>query len=154
LAARYGHPLVLAYIDIDNFKAVNDSRGHAEGDRILRSVAATLTESVRSTDLVGRLGGDEFALLLPETAEAGAEAVLAKVRAHLEGAAAGGSWPIGFSIGAAAFAVSPPDLEAAIGLADSLMLSVKREGKGETLVRSFAPEEIAGPQQFRTGSGR
>ena len=63
---RHGHFLTLGYVDCDDFKAVNDSRGHAEGDALLREVARVLATSVRSDDVVGRIGGDEFVLLMPE----------------------------------------------------------------------------------------
>jgi len=66
-SARYDHIFSLAYVDIDNFKYVNDSQGHTEGDRQLIEVAKCLKESLRETVTVARLGGDEFACLLPET---------------------------------------------------------------------------------------
>ncbi|MEM9938386.1 MAG: GGDEF domain-containing protein [Pseudomonadota bacterium] len=64
LAQRYGTPLSLIYIDLDNFKLINDRFGHAIGDDVLKHVAGLLLKSVRQTDIVGRLGGDEFALVL------------------------------------------------------------------------------------------
>ncbi|MBI4184284.1 MAG: GGDEF domain-containing protein [Proteobacteria bacterium] len=71
-ARRYGEGGVLIYIDLDNFKPVNDRFGHAAGDHVLRQVARLLKASVRETDFVGRLGGDEFAVLLVRTSwEAG-----------------------------------------------------------------------------------
>ncbi|QLA16608.1 sensor domain-containing diguanylate cyclase [Desulfolutivibrio sulfoxidireducens] len=66
-SARYGHPLSLAMLDIDNFKRINDSHGHAVGDEALRCLAATVSRSLRSTDVFGRLGGEEFAIVLTET---------------------------------------------------------------------------------------
>ena len=65
-ATRYGRPFSLAYIDVDNFKTVNDRFGHSAGDGLLRAVAETLRETVRPTDTVARLGGDEFAILFVE----------------------------------------------------------------------------------------
>jgi len=62
-------PLTMAYVDLDNFKAVNDTMGHAEGDRVLQQVARKLRTNVRKTDVEARLGGDEFCALLPETGE-------------------------------------------------------------------------------------
>jgi len=137
LAARHKRPLVLAYLDLDNFKTVNDTFGHAEGDRAIKTVADALLASVRSTDLVGRLGGDEFAILLPETTGAGARTVIAKVRESLTRAVRGGKWSIGFSIGIAVFTVPPKDPEEAIKRADALMYHVKNTGKNSTLFQEF-----------------
>ena len=66
-ARRCGRPFVLAIIDVDRFKRLNDTRGHAVGDRALRRIARTLMGGVRRSDLVARLGGDEFAVLMPDT---------------------------------------------------------------------------------------
>src|SRR3954467_7188318 len=66
-SARYERPLSLAMIDIDFFKKVNDTHGHAVGDEVLKAVARLFGESVRSTDLVARYGGEEFAVMMPET---------------------------------------------------------------------------------------
>jgi diguanylate cyclase (GGDEF)-like protein len=66
---RYAHPLSLIIMDIDNFKFINDSYGHATGDNVLRSIAQLLSAQVRSPDSIARYGGDELALILPETTE-------------------------------------------------------------------------------------
>jgi diguanylate cyclase len=84
-AVRYGRPLSLLLADVDRFKPINDRLGHAEGDAVLRGVAAAIVETVRVADDVFRIGGDEFAVILPDTpaprALAAAERVIAGVRA-------------------------------------------------------------------------
>ncbi|MGH8108291.1 MAG: diguanylate cyclase domain-containing protein [Arenimonas sp.] len=72
-AQRYGHPLSLVLLDLDNFKQINDSAGHSAGDEVLKVVALLMKSHARVTDLVARIGGEEFALLLPEQTEQGAE---------------------------------------------------------------------------------
>lgn len=83
-ACREGAPAALLFLDLDRFKAVNDSFGHQCGDLVLQEVARRLTHSVRAADTVARLGGDEFALLLPFTGSAGAEGVARKVLQEFE----------------------------------------------------------------------
>ncbi len=126
---RTRRPFTLAYLDLDNFKEVNDRRGHLAGDELLREVAETLRGHTRLTDLVARLGGDEFALLLPETDPAGAVASLTKLREALLRQAARRGWPVTFSIGAATFFQAPADVDVMIRRVDALMYRVKRGGK-------------------------
>ena len=133
LASRNGRPFILVYVDLDDFKKVNDSGGHAEGDRALKAVASALAQSVRRTDIVGRLGGDEFAVLLPETGEPGAREVIEKIRANFASTTAAGGWPIGASIGAAVFLTPPQDSNEAIARADDLMYQAKKSGKDRTV---------------------
>lgn len=129
LADRHHRPVVLGYIDVDNFKTVNDSLGHSEGDRVLKAVAKTLMHCVRTTDVVGRLGGDEFAIFLPETDAAGAEVMFGRIHADLIRMAREGGWPIGFSVGVAIFPAVPDSVDAALKIADGLMYRVKKAGK-------------------------
>jgi len=127
-------PGALVYVDLDNFKAVNDAHGHGRGDEALCAVASLLLRGTRPGDLVARLGGDEFALWLERTdaaatARRGAELTeAARTLAIYSGDAAR---PFGFSLGAAVFAPgsdeTPADLAAR---ADAAMYSVKRNGKG------------------------
>ncbi|HRI52198.1 MAG TPA: GGDEF domain-containing protein [Pseudomonadota bacterium] len=77
---RYGLPFSLCYLDLDNFKDVNDQYGHSTGDDLLRQLVQALASQVRASDLVARMGGDEFALLLPQTDAAGALAAVSKLR--------------------------------------------------------------------------
>ncbi|CAA6603424.1 GGDEF domain protein (fragment) [Rhodospirillaceae bacterium LM-1] len=78
-AERYRHPVALIMIDLDGFKAVNDTWGHAVGDEMLRRVAQIMSSHVRTVDIVTRLGGDEFAVLVPETGRDGAANLAAKL---------------------------------------------------------------------------
>ena len=66
-AKRHGHPLTLAALDLDHFKAVNDTMGHLKGDQVLKQVTEVLKSQIRLTDLLVRMGGDEFLLVLPDT---------------------------------------------------------------------------------------
>ena len=127
--ARSGEPLTIAYIDIDNFKTVNDTLGHSIGDVVLRSTARTLREALRDVDVAGRLGGDEFALLLPRTDEAGARNVLQRVHESLLFEASAHGWPIGYSIGSVTFTGAPASVDAMVSRSDELMYEVKRSGK-------------------------
>ena len=72
---RYKHPFTIVYIDLDNFKTVNDQFGHLIGDQVLRTVVSHAKKHLRKTDVIARLGGDEFALLLPETSQESARFV-------------------------------------------------------------------------------
>lgn len=83
LAKRHQRPLACLMIDIDHFKQVNDTFGHAAGDAVLRHVAARLSPIRRTSDILGRYGGEEFAMFLPETEAAGALAVAEKIRAEM-----------------------------------------------------------------------
>jgi diguanylate cyclase (GGDEF)-like protein len=125
---RYNDPFSVAYLDIDNFKTVNDTMGHEEGDNLLRLVATTIAAAIRETDTVARLGGDEFALLLPETAEVSALAAVTKVQQQLKGEVES-CWPITFSIGLVTYLKSPTTIDEVIGRADRLMYEVKEESK-------------------------
>ncbi|HWS56862.1 MAG TPA: GGDEF domain-containing protein [Pyrinomonadaceae bacterium] len=128
-ARRHGHPFTVAYMDVDNFKLVNDRLGHSAGDRLLRSVADTLRRQVRAIDVVARLGGDEFALLLPETDADAARTAVARVRRSLLASARRGGWPVTFSIGVVTFDEPPASVDELLRAADALMYEAKRLGK-------------------------
>jgi diguanylate cyclase (GGDEF)-like protein len=125
---RYDEPFTVAYIDIDHFKKVNDTMGHAEGDNLLRQVATVIAAAIRETDTVARLGGDEFALLLPETAGDSALSVTAKVRKRLEEEVES-RWQVSFSMGLVTYLKSPATIDEVIGRADRLMYEVKEGSK-------------------------
>jgi diguanylate cyclase (GGDEF)-like protein len=130
LAQRRRSAITLAYVDLDNFKALNDGHGHAEGDRVLRATGGVLKSSLRQADTAARIGGDEFALLLPDTDGEGAQQVIGKIARELREALAASPFAVIFSIGVVTF--SEPRLSAAeaVAAADALMYAVKRKGKG------------------------
>ncbi len=129
--ARYQHPFTLAYVDLDNFKEVNDRFGHATGDQALSEVAGFIRDRSRKTDTLARLGGDEFALLLPETGEDVARAVVAKLQKGLTEQMQLRGWPVTFSIGVLTCRAAPGSSDELISMADRLMYSVKNNGKDD-----------------------
>jgi diguanylate cyclase (GGDEF)-like protein len=137
LAQRTGRALTLVYIDLDDFKRINDTYGHGEGDRQLRAVGRTLVEGTRKTDTVARLGGDEFALILPETDMEGAEAVTSKLGTMLGKATIGVAAPLTCSIGAVVFREQPRNADEAIAAADRLMYDAKSQGKDAAVLRLY-----------------
>ncbi|OFZ65953.1 MAG: hypothetical protein A2V79_03345 [Betaproteobacteria bacterium RBG_16_56_24] len=143
LSERHGRSTTLAYIDLDNFKQVNDGFGHSEGDKVLKVIGGIFLQSVRRTDVVGRLGGDEFAIVLPETSEAGARPMLDKLRTELAKAMQEHNWPVGFSIGVVSFNLPPYNLDEAIKVGDALMYRVKQNGKNGTLFEQFPLQRSA-----------
>ena len=128
-AARYGRAFTLAYVDLDNFKAVNDLEGHDVGDELLCRIADALRCSTRQTDVLGRLGGDEFAAVLPEIRGGATGAVLHNLRKQLVQAMTRGGWPVTFSIGAVTFETPIDTSRDALRVADAAMYTVKRSGK-------------------------
>jgi diguanylate cyclase (GGDEF)-like protein len=126
---RYHHPLTVAYVDLDNFKKVNDSLGHAEGDEVLISVAATLRTNLRASDFVARIGGDEFAIALPQTDARCSETVLKKLQVSLLEAMASRNSGVTFSIGAVNFMEPRDSLDTLVQIADGIMYGVKTRGK-------------------------
>lgn len=131
--ARSHRPLTVAYIDVDEFKAINDVHGHSAGDEFLTIAANTMTANTRETDFVARLGGDEFALLLPETQLGDALDLLIRLHTSLQTATA--KWASGFSIGAVTFASPPDSVDAIIRAADRVMYDVKRTGKNTVVCK-------------------
>ncbi|WP_314439168.1 sensor domain-containing diguanylate cyclase [Massilia timonae] len=132
-AARSAMPAALLFIDMDGFKAVNDTHGHEEGDELLRQFGARLAAGVRMTDLVARLAGDEFVVVLemlasPGDAEDTAHKLLACIREPYTLRTT--TVTVGASIGVALFAPDDkPDLDAWLARADHAMYAAKRGGK-------------------------
>ncbi len=131
LVARPGPgTLTVLFVDIDDFKTVNDTHGHSGGDEVLRRIGAALRGSVRSGDVVGRLGGDEFGLLYVTPTGEGAEEALEELVGRARDALRHLDPPVGFSAGAVTFDAPLSSLGSAIEHADRLMYEAKRSGKG------------------------
>lgn len=120
-AQRLGTPLAVAILDLDHFKSVNDSRGHAAGDQILRDNAHAWQSQLRATDLLARFGGEEFAVLLPDTDELGAQLLGERLRQATVG---GVTTSVGISC------LKPGDLDIdVIKRADKALYRAKRSGR-------------------------
>jgi diguanylate cyclase (GGDEF)-like protein len=126
---RYKTSFTLAYIDIDNFKTINDQYGHSIGDNVLRNVVIYLINNLRKTDIVARLGGDEFAILLPETDQVSASTLLTRIQQGLSQEMYQSNWPVTFSIGVLTCLDTTPSVDEVIKRADEVMYSVKKNGK-------------------------
>lgn len=126
---RYERPFSVSYIDIDNFKDVNDRFGHKTGDNLLRTVTDTINKNIRSTDIFARLGGDEFILLFPETKADEAREAVCKLQKLLMLAMKKNRWPVTFSFGVVTFLTPPENPDDMIIKADQLMYSAKKAGK-------------------------
>ena len=131
-ARRHLHPITVAYVDLDDFKLVNDVLGHETGNSVLQVVGRTMQSTLREVDFVARLGGDEFALLLAETRGEDIRGVLNKLQETLLEAMKARGWRVTFSLGAVTFNDPPAAPEEMIAKADELMYSVKLTGKNRT----------------------
>ena len=126
---RYKNLFTIAYIDLDNFKTVNDAFGYATGDEVLCFVVNQIKNSLRKVDVVARLGGDEFALLMPETNQKSAQVVLSKLQHNILAGMQKNNWPVTLSIGVLTYIDTPPTANEAIKKVDDLMYSVKKSSK-------------------------
>lgn len=128
-AHRHDRPLSLIMLDVDNFKKINDTRGHRIGDDVLKGIAEVVKRSLRSTDFVARYGGEEFIAVLPETPSAAARVAAEKIRRAVESAPfADGSVRATVSLGVAE-AAPEESVAAFVGRADTLLYQAKRAGK-------------------------
>ncbi|MHA7143319.1 GGDEF domain-containing protein [Arthrobacter sp. TmT3-37] len=137
--ARTDRPGTLILADLDFFKSVNDTHGHAAGDTVLRAFAAACAETVRSTDLVGRYGGEEFIFLLPGASVSRSEDITRDVSMALRGHSTPGGFEMPtVSYGVAAVEAADYDLDAAIAAADQALYAAKASGRNKS-VRAIRP---------------
>jgi diguanylate cyclase (GGDEF)-like protein len=157
-ADRYDRPLAVAFVDIDLFKNVNDTYGHAAGDGVLRGVAATLRANLRSTDTVGRYGGEEFMAVLPETDATAAAAIAEKLRQLVLGATypVAGHAAIGVtvSIGVVAAAGRALRVDDLVRHADAAMYSAKSLGRNQVYLFEEPNEDARIPRVPISPEGR
>jgi len=139
IARRYGHPFTVAYLDLDNFKAVNDSLGHSTGDELLMSLAELVRSSIRETDVLARLGGDEFAILFSETGSEAAQRAMARTNRSISQEMRAKGWPVTLSVGLLTFVVPPKSVDEMIQKADDLMYEAKTSGKNTVKVGLYHP---------------
>ncbi len=144
---RTGESVAVLVMDLTDFKAVNDSLGHAVGDDLLKQIGPRLTASLRSADTIARLGGDEFAILLPGTDETGAARVAQKMLAALEQAfpLEGEALDIGASVGVAVAPAHGTQAEQLLSRADVAMYAAKG---------SLAGLAVFSAEHERDGAGR
>jgi diguanylate cyclase (GGDEF)-like protein len=136
--AEYG----LVMIDIDHFKNVNDTFGHAAGDAVLRELGRRMSEAVREYDVIGRVGGEEFLVIAPETGEVGLVQLAERIRAAVD------SGPVDTSAGDVAPTISlgattcagAADIDAAVAAADKALYEAKRNGRDRVEFRAMAEE--------------
>lgn len=126
---RYNRCFSIAYLDLDNFKEINDARGHHVGDDLLCTVAVTLIENMRCADTVARIGGDEFVVVLPETGAEEARIAVAKLQEKLLERMEVKKWPVTFSVGLVTYYSAPHSVDDMLKRADGLMYEVKSQGK-------------------------
>lgn len=128
LSGRYGHPLVLALLDIDNFKSINDSFGHPVGDEVLKKFAEVVSEEIRKTDLFARVGGEEFVLVMPETSIEDAENLLDRLRQTVAEQKFSHGEKVTVSVGFTDFS-GTEKVEGLIDIADKALYKAKQDGR-------------------------
>jgi diguanylate cyclase (GGDEF)-like protein len=141
-ATRTRSPLSVALIDIDHFKAVNDTYGHLAGDKVLRALSDAFREQLRDYDLAGRFGGEEFVVLLPQTDEADAFRIAERLRAHVAGmsvpaddaARPGTLISLTISVGVAALGAAGSEVTDLLAAADTALYYAKQTGRNKTHV--------------------
>jgi diguanylate cyclase (GGDEF)-like protein len=131
-AGRYGKPLIMACLDLDHFKAINDLLGHSEGDQVLKQVSDEFADCVRDSDVLARIGGDEFAMILPNTTLTNAQFLMDRICESITalGLKAPGSKTLGVSIGLAQWS-SDDSLEKWADMADAALYRAKDNGRSQ-----------------------
>jgi diguanylate cyclase (GGDEF)-like protein len=141
-ASRSGLPLAVMVVDIDHFKHINDSYGHAAGDMVLREAAAILRTSARREDSVCRIGGEEFLVICPNTDLRSAMQSAERLRANLSAkriAIGQTEKTLTVSIGVAMREPGTVDMDALVSLADQALYAAKEAGRNQVCTRQLSP---------------
>jgi diguanylate cyclase (GGDEF)-like protein len=148
--------LTVAYLDLDNFKQVNDRLGHAAGDAALQTVAEAIRATLRAGDLSARIGGDEFVVVLTGCDEPRAREVLERLQSKVQACSKAAGWGVAVSIGAVCLAHSPRPSQAAavLDLADAAMYRGKAQGKGRIVVEPWPGQAMADDAHGKPRLGR
>jgi diguanylate cyclase (GGDEF)-like protein len=136
---RQGAPFAVAFIDVDNFKRINDEHGHLSGDEILQQLTHVCARQIRDIDTLARIGGEEFALLLPQTTPAEAERLVERLRANVAATRAkvGDGWlDVTVSIGLTSSSRDMLDVNGILRRADEALYAAKRQGKNRLVART------------------
>ncbi len=149
---RRGTPVSAVYLDLDDFKQVNDSLGHPAGDAVLRTVGESLRRSIRGHDLAARIGGDEFLLLLTETGPDQARFAVERLRRRLGDDLKARGFALTLSVGVATFPAAPRSTEELLRASDAAMYRAKRGGKAA--VHYDVVEVPAGPAEWEQARAR
>lgn len=144
LATRHKHDLSCVIFDLDHFKSINDTHGHAVGDLVLKACVEICQQELRETDVVGRIGGEEFAVLLPYTSRETAMHIVEKVRAaitriYVQGKS--GAVKVSASFGVASLDLSITDVDAFLARADTALYQAKNAGRNTCM--AWQPAEAA-----------
>lgn len=123
------HPYTMVYIDLDNFKIINDTLGYTVGDLVLKSVVDAIQTQIRNSDFLARLGGDEFAVLLTNIDQEQAKLIVQRLQSSLTEKMETNNWEITFSIGVLTVLSMPESVDKLVSLTDILMYEVKASGK-------------------------
>jgi diguanylate cyclase (GGDEF)-like protein len=147
-AERFGHQLSLVLLDIDDFKLVNDTYGHLQGDEVLRLIGRILIEESRGVDEPARYGGEEFVIALPETGREGALELAERIRERLERTPVprvdgSGELRVTASLGVATLPDSASDTRSLIAAADAALYEAKRAGKNRTVCSPYSETGVA-----------
>lgn len=130
-SCRYHHPFTIAFMDLDNFKTINDTFGHSFGDDLLRTIAQNMKKNLRKTDSIARVGGDEFVILLPETNSDSAQHAIRNLFRKLTDELQSKKWPVTFSVGVLTLTAPTISTDKIFGIVDRMMYSVKNSGKND-----------------------